>query len=89
MIVTDSGGIQEEAPSLCKPVLVIRETTERPEGIRAGCVKLIGTKRENIIKEVQKLLNLKDEYDKMSKSISPYGDGKACKKILEFLKGIL
>jgi len=89
MIVTDSGGIQEEAPSLCKPVLVIRETTERPEGIRAGCVKLIGTKRQNIIKEVQKLLNLKDEYDKMSKSISPYGDGKACKKILEFLKGIL
>mgnify|MGYP000845797259 FL=1 len=89
MIVTDSGGIQEEAPSLCKPVLVIRETTERPEGIRAGCVKLIGTKRENIIKEVQKLLNLKDEYDKMSKSTSPYGDGKACKKILEFLKGIL
>ena len=89
MIVTDSGGIQEEAPSLCKPVLVIRETTERPEGIRAGCVKLIGTKRENIIKEVQKLLNLKDEYDKMSKSVSPYGDGKACKKILEFLKGIL
>ena len=89
MIVTDSGGIQEEAPSLCKPALVIRETTERPEGIRAGCVKLIGTKRENIIKEVQKLLNLKDEYDKMSKSVSPYGDGKACKKILEFLKGIL
>lgn len=89
MIVTDSGGIQEEAPSLHKPVLVIRETTERPEGIRAGCVKLIGTKRENIIKEVQKLLNLKDEYDKMSKSVSPYGDGKACKKILEFLKGIL
>ena len=89
MIVTDSGGIQEEAPSLCKPVLVIRETTERPEGIRAGCVKLIGTKRENIIKEVQRLLNLKDEYDKMSKSVSPYGDGKACKKILEFLKGIL
>ena len=89
LIVTDSGGIQEEAPSLCKPVLVIRETTERPEGIRAGCVKLIGTKRENIIKEVQKLLNLKDEYDKMSKSVSPYGDGKACKKILEFLKGIL
>ncbi|WP_298786370.1 UDP-N-acetylglucosamine 2-epimerase (non-hydrolyzing) [uncultured Campylobacter sp.] len=89
MIVTDSGGIQEEAPSLCKPVLVIRKTTERPEGIRAGCVKLIGTKRENIIKEVQKLLNLKDEYDKMSKSVSPYGDGKTCKKILEFLKGIL
>ncbi len=89
MIVTDSGGIQEEAPSLCKPVLVIRETTERPEGIRAGCVKLIGTKRENIIKEVQRLLNLKDEYDKMSKSVSPYGEGKACKKILEFLKGIL
>ena len=89
MIITDSGGIQEEAPSLCKPVLVTRNRTERPEGIEAGCVRLVGTKRENIVKEAQKLLNLKDEYDKMSKSVSPYGDGKACKKILEFLKGIL
>ena len=89
MIITDSGGIQEEAPSLCKPVLVTRNRTERPEGIEAGCVRLVGTKRENIVKEAQKLLNLKDEYDKMSKSVSPYGDGKTCKKILEFLKGIL
>ena len=89
LIVTDSGGIQEEAPSLCKPVLVIRETTERPEGIRAGCVKLVGTKRENIVKEAQKLLNSKDGYDKMSQSISPYGDGKACGRILDFLKETL
>nr|WP_314166324.1 UDP-N-acetylglucosamine 2-epimerase (non-hydrolyzing) [uncultured Campylobacter sp.] len=89
MIITDSGGIQEEAPSLCKPVLVTRNRTERPEGIEAGCVRLVGTKRENIVKEAQKLLNLKDEYDKMSQSISPYGDGKACRRILDFLKETL
>lgn len=89
MIITDSGGIQEEAPSLCKPVLVTRNRTERPEGIEARCVRLVGTKRENIVKEAQKLLNLKDEYDKMSQSISPYGDGKACKRILDFLKETL
>lgn len=89
MIITDSGGIQEEAPSLCKPVLVTRNRTERPEGIEAGCVRLVGTKRENIVKEAQKLLNLKDEYDKMSASISPYGDGKACERIVKFLKEAL
>ena len=89
MIITDSGGIQEEAPSLCKPVLVTRNRTERPEGIEAGCVRLVGTKRENIVKEAQKLLNLKDEYDKMSQSISPYGDGKACERIVKFLKEAL
>ena len=89
MIITESGGIQEEAPSLCKPVLVTRNRTERPEGIEAGCVRLVGTKRENIVKEAQKLLNLKDEYDKMSQSISPYGDGKACGRILDFLKETL
>ena len=89
MIITDSGGIQEEAPSLCKPVLVTRNRTERPEGIEAGCVRLVGTKRENIVKEAQKLLNSKDEYDKMSQSISPYGDGKACGRILDFLKETL
>ena len=89
MIITDSGGIQEEAPSLCKPVLVTRNRTERPEGIEAGCVRLVGTKRENIVKEAQKLLNLKDEYDKMSQSIGPYGDGKACKRIVKFLKEAL
>ena len=89
MIITDSGGIQEEAPSLCRPVLVTRNTTERPEGIEAGCVRLVGTQRENIVKEAQKLLNLKSEYDKMSQSISPYGDGKACGRILDFLKETL
>lgn len=89
MIITDSGGIQEEAPSLCKPVLVTRNRTERPEGIEAGCVRLVGTKHANIVKEAQKLLNSKDEYDKMSQSISPYGDGKACRRILDFLKETL
>jgi len=89
MIITDSGGIQEEAPSLCKPVLVTRNRTERPEGIEAGCVRLVGTKRENIVKEAQKLLNLKSEYDKISQSTSPYGDGKACRRILDFLKETL
>lgn len=89
MIITDSGGIQEEAPSLCKPVFVTRNRTERPEGIEAGCVRLVGTKRENIVKEAQKLLNLKSEYDKISQSASPYGDGKACRRILDFLKETL
>lgn len=86
-IITDSGGIQEEAPSLGKPVLVMRDTTERPEAVEAGTVKLVGTKKEAIIKEAQKLIDDKIEYDKMSKAHNPYGDGKACKKIVEFIKG--
>jgi len=84
-IITDSGGVQEEAPSLGKPVLVMRDTTERPEAIEAGTVKLVGTDKEKIILEAQKLINDKLEYDKMSKSHNPYGDGRACKKIVEFL----
>jgi UDP-N-acetylglucosamine 2-epimerase (non-hydrolysing) len=86
MIITDSGGVQEEAPSLGKPVLVMRETTERPEAVDAGIVKLVGTNKEKIIKEVQNLIDNKQEYEKMNKAHNPYGDGKACEKIVEFLK---
>ena len=83
MIMTDSGGIQEEAPSLGKPVLVLRDTTERPEGIDAGTLKLVGTDEETIYKETKKLLTNKEEYNKMSHASNPYGDGTASKKIVE------
>ncbi len=85
-IITDSGGIQEEAPSLGKPVLVMRDTTERPEAIEYETVKLVGTDIEKIIKEAQNLIDNKIEYEKMSKAHNPYGDGKACKRIVEFIK---
>ncbi|MBA3025024.1 MAG: UDP-N-acetylglucosamine 2-epimerase (non-hydrolyzing) [Sulfurimonas sp.] len=85
-IITDSGGVQEEAPSLGKPVLVMRDTTERPEALEAGTVKLVGTNSEMIIKEAQRLLDDALEYEKMSKAHNPYGDGKACEKIVRFLK---
>lgn len=88
LILTDSGGIQEEAPSLGKPVLVMRDTTERPEALEAGTVKLVGTNSQTIINEVQNLLDNTIEYTKMSKSYNPYGDGKACAKIIKFIKGI-
>src|SRR5574344_2364028 len=81
IILTDSGGIQEEAPSLGKPVLVLRDTTERPEGITAGTLKLVGTDEEVIYTETLKLLNDKKEYDKMSKASNPYGDGHASERI--------
>ncbi len=84
-IITDSGGVQEEAPSLGKPVLVMRDTTERPEAVEAGTVKLVGTNKEAIIKEAQKLLDDKIEYEKMSKAHNPYGNGRACEKIVEFI----
>jgi UDP-N-acetylglucosamine 2-epimerase (non-hydrolysing) len=87
-IITDSGGIQEEAPSLGKPVLVMRETTERPEAIEAGTVKLVGTNKEKIVKEAQKLINDTKEYEKMAKAHNPYGDGKASVRIINFLKGV-
>ncbi|WP_348653203.1 UDP-N-acetylglucosamine 2-epimerase (non-hydrolyzing) [uncultured Sulfurimonas sp.] len=87
-IITDSGGVQEEAPSLGKPVLVMRDTTERPEALDAGTVKLVGTNSGMIIKEAQMLLDDKLEYEKMSKAHNPYGDGKACEKIVEFIKEI-
>ena len=83
IIMTDSGGIQEEAPSLGKPVLVLRDTTERPEGIDAGTLKLVGTDEETIYKETKKLLTNKEEYNKMSHASNPYGDGTASKKIVD------
>jgi UDP-N-acetylglucosamine 2-epimerase (non-hydrolysing) len=86
LILTDSGGIQEEAPSLGKPVLVMRDTTERPEGIDAGTLKLVGTNEETIYETCILLLENQDEYDKMSKSSNPYGDGFASKKIADILE---
>ncbi|MBE6679938.1 MAG: UDP-N-acetylglucosamine 2-epimerase (non-hydrolyzing) [Ruminococcaceae bacterium] len=85
LILTDSGGIQEEAPSLGKPVLVMRDTTERPEGIAAGTLKLVGTSEEVIYKNFKTLLEDKSEYDKMAKASNPYGDGFACKRIADIL----
>ncbi len=86
MIVTDSGGIQEEAPSLGKPVLVMRDTTERPEGIKAGTLKLVGTTEQVIYDNFKLLLEEKGEYEKMSKASNPYGDGFACKRIADILE---
>lgn len=85
LILTDSGGIQEEAPSLGKPVLVMRDTTERPEGIAAGTLKLVGTKEDSIYSEFSRLLTDTGEYEKMSKASNPYGDGYACKRIADVL----
>lgn len=85
LILTDSGGIQEEAPSLGKPVLVMREVTERIEGIEAGTAKLVGTSKEKIVTEVGKLLENQEEYSRMAKAVNPYGDGNASKKILKIL----
>lgn len=85
LILTDSGGIQEEAPSLGKPVLVMRDTTERPEGIAAGTLKLVGTEEETIYNEFSRLLSDKSEYDVMSKASNPYGDGHACERIADVL----
>ncbi|MCI8547857.1 MAG: UDP-N-acetylglucosamine 2-epimerase (non-hydrolyzing) [Bacilli bacterium] len=86
LILTDSGGIQEEAPSLGKPVLVMRDTTERPEGIKAGTLKLVGTDEENIYQQIKLLLDNEEEYQKMSKASNPYGDGKACERIADILE---
>ena len=85
MILTDSGGVQEEAPSLGKPVLVMRDTTERPEGIAAGTLKLVGTEEENIYTNFKLLLEDETEYSKMSKASNPYGDGKACERIVDII----
>ena len=86
IVLTDSGGIQEEAPGLGKPVLVMRDTTERPEALEAGTVKLVGTNFDMIVEELSLLLDNQDLYEKMSKAINPYGDGKACERIIKFLK---
>lgn len=89
LILTDSGGIQEEAPSLGKPVLVMRDTTERPEGIRAGTVRLVGTSENEIVKETLRLLYSETEYNKMCRAHNPYGDGKASERIVSILRGSL
>ncbi|NQX92201.1 MAG: UDP-N-acetylglucosamine 2-epimerase (non-hydrolyzing), partial [Flavobacteriales bacterium] len=86
MIITDSGGVQEEAPSLGKPVLVMRDTTERPEAVEAGTVILVGTDPNKIVTEANELINNKARYEKMSQLINPYGDGKACERIVNFIK---
>jgi len=86
LVLTDSGGIQEEAPGLGKPVLVMRDTTERPEAVTAGTVKLVGTDYDKIVGETQKLLEDAAHYEKMSKAVNPYGDGKACGRIVKRLQ---
>ena len=85
IVLTDSGGIQEEAPSLKKPVLVMRDTTERPEAVEAGTVILVGTDKEKIVSNVSKLLTNHNHYQQMAKAINPYGDGKACERIVNIL----
>ena len=88
LIITDSGGVQEEAPSLGKPVLVMRDTTERPEAVDAGTVILVGTDTDKIVKEAQDLLSNVDRYQQMSGLHNPYGDGKACERIVNFIKNL-
>ena len=87
IVLTDSGGIQEEAPGLGKPVLVMRDTTERPEALEAGTVKLVGTNYNKIMEEVSRLLDDSNYYDTMSKAVNPYGDGQGCRRIVETFKG--
>ena len=88
LILTDSGGVQEEAPSLGKPVLVLRNVTERPEAVTAGVVKLVGTDKDKIIREAQKLIDSRSAYAKMASSLNPYGDGKAASRIVKCLLGL-
>ena len=87
VVLTDSGGIQEEAPGLGKPVLVMRDTTERPEALDAGTVKLVGTNHDLIVQEVSRLLEDETYYNSMSHAVNPYGDGHACDRIVRALKG--
>lgn len=87
-IITDSGGIQEEAPSLGKPVLVMRDTTERPEAVAAGTVKLVGCDQEILVREAEKLLNDQSEYEMMSRAHNPYGDGKACERVVQLMQDL-
>jgi UDP-N-acetylglucosamine 2-epimerase (non-hydrolysing) len=88
LILTDSGGVQEEAPSLGKPVLVMRDITERPEGVDAGTVKLVGASRDKIVESVNQLLTDEKSYKEMSIAHNPYGDGQASKRIRDFLMAI-
>ena len=87
LVLTDSGGIQEEAPGLGKPVLVLREVTERPEAVQAGTVQLVGTDRTRIVEWTRRLLNDRAEYEKMARAINPYGDGMAAKRIVDTILG--
>ncbi len=89
LIITDSGGVQEEAPSLGKPVLVMRDTTERPEAVDAGTVKLVGTNVQRIVSETSELLDNSQAYNSMAKAHNPYGDGKACERIINFMKKLV
>ncbi len=88
IILTDSGGVQEEAPSLGKPVLVMRDTTERPEAVEAGTVRLVGTDKDLIVNNASELLNNQEMYKKMSEAHNPYGDGKACERIIKYIKEV-
>ena len=88
IVLTDSGGIQEEAPGLGKPVLVMRDTTERPEALEAGTVHLVGTNYDKIVGEVSTLLDNAEAYQKMSQAINPYGDGMACNRICGYLANL-
>ena len=88
MVLTDSGGIQEEAPSLGKPVLVMREVTERPEAVEAGTVLLVGADRKKIVNGVSQLLDNTSAYDNMARAHNPYGDGRACSRIVNYLKEV-
>ena len=83
MVMTDSGGIQEEAPSLGKPVLVLRQETERPEAVAAGTVKLAGVEKDNIVRLAEELLTDRNAYDEMAQAVNPYGDGMACRRIVD------
>jgi UDP-N-acetylglucosamine 2-epimerase (non-hydrolysing) len=86
LILTDSGGVQEEAPSLGKPVLVLRETTERPEGVEAGTAVVVGTDRNRIVETASRLLSSDDAYQRMANAVSPYGDGRASERIVAALE---
>ena len=88
IVLTDSGGIQEEAPGLGKPVLVMRDTTERPEALESGTVHLVGTNYEKIMSEVSELLNNPLAYERMSRAVNPYGDGMACSRICDYLANV-
>ena len=87
IMLTDSGGVQEEAPALGKPVLVMRETTERPEGVEAGTAKLVGTDADRIVEEASLLLDDQEAYSAMARSHNPFGDGKAAQRIVDLLAG--
>ena len=87
LVLTDSGGVQEEAPSLGKPVLVLRETTERPEGVQAGTLRLVGTEEENVYRETMRLLRDREEYRRMKCAVNPYGDGHAAERIADVING--